>query len=188
MKPISIIIILLMIISCSDTNKKLTHSKAKSILTECLKKISSEGNAEISIGDKSFNTSNYTDSIKLDFLKTLEKQGLLKVRYVNGEIDQTYNIELTEKANPYVLIKEKEDPLSVLTGIKNTKAVVKTFEYYIISEVKEIHEIPANNTATVTAILEKINPTPFFSLTNESIFNEVKFTFLFTSNGWGYCN
>jgi hypothetical protein len=176
-----------MLISCSNASKKLTHSKAESILTKCLEKGSAAGKTYFDTGNQMFNPKKEADIKELEFLKTLENEGLLKLEYISGKLHHIYNIELTEKAEAFVLEKDKKGIESVIMATKSTKALVKTFDHYVVSEIKQIHEIPENNTATVTAVLEKIELTPFFSINNESKFKEVKLTFLFTSNGWGYC-
>lgn len=190
MKPITFITLFFLFISSTFASEKLTTSKAKSILSECIKGKSS-GKAYIETGERSFNTEFEKDIKKLALLKSLKDQGFIKLGSINsgkgGKIEK-YNIELTEKANPYVIKKGEKEVSSFLVGTgKETKALVKTYEKLIVVEIKEVQENPSTNSAIVTASLKKTNPTPFFSVKNESELTEIELKFHYTSNGWKYC-
>jgi len=54
---------------------------------------------------------------------------------IAGKLHHIYNIELTEKAEAFVLEKDKKGIESIIMATKSTKALVKTFDHYVVSEI-----------------------------------------------------
>jgi len=173
---VTVIILILLFYSCLSSDE-LTHSKAGSIIKECVKKEPLYGNYKLELGKKVALTKK--EKVKAQILAD---KGIIKF------VEDTYlnSIELTDKSERLLL--EKEEKRYKATNRKYIKAVFKTCEYKF-EEIIEIKETPAFNEATVRVKFRKINETEISELEkNKNDFLEKEVTLRKTSNGWKLCD
>lgn len=148
MKSLYTIVLMLFIVSCGSDN--LTNSKAKKIISKCLKKEPLQQTAVIK-AERGF--SRYEDDqYLLEQYKKLEQEGMMTVKSVKPKFVTSngwYIISLSNKAKKYL-----NKPSSDLAHIVNTYV-------YVIDEILEVHEFPSFNTAKVKAKMKAIDITPF---------------------------
>jgi len=178
-----LIIILLSVISFSCSNPDvLSKSNAEDIINDCMEKEEFFNTIPISIGNDVVLTQR-----EFKFTNALAEKGIVNYTKVKGKYNITQDkVELTEKGKKLVLKQEKER--YVFDGREYTIATFKTCEYRV-SEIIEIQEIPAYNTAKVKVKLKKINKTEIAFLdTNETEFLTTEITLKKTTDGWKLCD
>lgn len=169
---------MLSIISCSD---KLTESKVKKLVDECLEKKPSYGTSIIETGKLKY------IGERLETFNALQEKGLLNIEkreIGNVYYKQTeYLISLTDKAKPFII--ESKDYYS-----GNTQHIVRLYTFKL-SEIGAIQEIPAMNAADVGVTYKKEDKTPFYDILekDKTDFKTKKIMIKKTENkGWVYCD
>lgn len=184
MKNITLLIVFsITVLSCGSDN--LSSSKAKKIINECLELKPEQKFNTLMIGEVLISVASKDSKKKIESYKKLANDGYLKVTLTNKKNKiwkeaQFYNVELTEKAKPYIYKPSK----------MTEKTVYMKSHQYIVDEILEIHETPATNTARVKVKYKLVDTTPFTNLIRtspkESITKTLKFTK--TNDGWKYCD
>lgn len=162
-----------LLFSCSD---KLTESKVKELVEECLKKEPLQKTKTIYIGDVGNFLSNELSVFAEKGLLTIEvKENKSPLGIVFGK---RHIVSLTEKAKPFV--------------IENTDSTAELILFtYELDKVGSIQEIPMLNGAEVQITYKKANKTPFYDalVGNETDFIKKKIMIRKTENkGWVYCD
>ncbi|MCD9611884.1 hypothetical protein [Tenacibaculum maritimum] len=139
----------------------------------------------ISLGDKTpLNTRLNPQNTEENYNK-LKEQGLINFEKLNSSFMgyPEYNISLTEKGKSYVSNVSKKG--------RSTTTKMKCFSLELY-EIKEIHEIPEQNIATIKVTFKKVNKTPFIILMNEKSNNndviEKTIGLKETTDGWKLCD
>lgn len=166
-------------LSCSD---KLSESKVKKLVNECLEKKPVEGQGYVRTGKVSFLLSR-----NINEYKELEKKGLLKMESIEekeGFFTNKYElVALTDKSKPYVIDTKDVD--------ENGKGNYVKLYTNKIDKVGSIQEMPSMNMAEVSVTFKKDDKTPFYDAleTDKTDFYTKKIMFKKTeNNGWVYCD
>lgn len=175
------IISIIVLNSCSDN---LSNSKAKDIISDCIKK-NHFGSIKIFEGDnlvKSYSP----ETIKyFSNLKKLDRDGLIKfdsLRYING-LGIYYNLHMTSKAKEFILTSAPSKKFPEINEI-----FVKAFNYKLLNIIN-INELDSSSSAEVTTEYSKISESPFSILDeNDSKLNSEVFTLIKTDKGWKGCD
>lgn len=171
--PFTLITLLILLASCSS---KLNESTIKNILSESLSKEDLQATEEIRIGAIS-----YLKEDDLTTYKKLEAEGMLSIE--ENTAKRSHTISLSDKASEYVLETKKK---SVgLWGNTATYAKIRVCNLSV-GNIEDIHEVPAENTATARVTLNKVDKTPFYLLVEDKTdFKKVKLSFFKTTdNEW----
>ncbi len=179
MKSLYIIILTLFFVSCGSD--ELTNSKAKKIISKCLKEKPLQQTAIIK-RERPF-TRYEDEQYLLKQFEKLKEQGFVTMSLFNpnfsfGTSNDWYKIELVDKAKKYL-----NKPSS------NKLHVVNTY-VYLIDEILEVHEIPSFNTAQVKAKMKTVDVTPFSIIGFPPPDYEKTMTFdlVKSADGWKYCD
>jgi len=181
-KSISYIFLFLLVFSRGSS--KLSNSKAKSIISDCLETKPEQRTAYFRIGKATFSKQDHNQILLQKYLK-LAEDGYLEMKLIKeitkgwNKGTKEYSIKLNEKALKYMEnVPENEG---------NTSA--KTYKYKV-DKVLEVQEIPAMNIATVKVNFKATDITPFAILSSKdpSEFWIKDLTISKTSNGWKYCD
>lgn len=179
----TLIIILLSSITFSCLNPDvLSKSNAEDIINACMEKEDFFATIPINLGDEVVLTKR-----GLKFTNALAEKGLVNFTKVKGKYDITRNkVELTEKGKTLVL-NQKEKRYEYGGG-KYTEARFKS-SGYVVSEIIEIQEIPAYNSAKLKVKFKKIDKTDISFLDpNETEFWTTNIVMKKTTDGWKMCD
>jgi hypothetical protein len=127
--------------------------------------------------------------------KKLEEQGFLTLDSVSKSrgADMYFNIRLTEKAGQYIdkIVDLENEVLTEINRLLGEKDVAKQqvtvrVASFSVSDIENIHEIPAENRATAKVTVEKTNRTPFWILSKDTVTRKkVDISFIKTTdNNW----
>jgi len=180
MKYICTVLLGLLLYSCGSD--KLSNSKAKDIISDCLEKTPQQRQANLTLGKATFSTQDYDLKLLQNYIK-LKEDGLIEMKMIR-EITKGYR-----KGSKEYDIKLTDDALDHIIESNDRSAKVKTFTY-VVDEVLEVREFPANNTAKAKVKFETKNVTPFAVLSpkDPTEFWIKDFKLTKTSNGWKYCD
>lgn len=175
-KLIAVTAFSLLALSCSD---KLTESKVKSLVNNCLSKKSSDETVDLTAGQLHLLTKD-----EISTYQKLQSKGLLTIEIKPAEqYSSGYHlITLTDKAKPFVLNSHFRGDANVHTVRLYTKKVDK---------IGSIQEMPAMNIASVKITYKKDDKTPFYDeLENDKTDFVIKNITLkkTENNGWVYCD
>ena len=184
MKPRTLIlkslICFMIITSCSSD--KLSHSKAEDIISDCLDINPEQRKAFLQLGKITF-TDNAYDTALFEKYKTLEDDGMLNLEFIK-EINRygkrkEYNVTLTKKAGIYIENLPEQ----------GSSGTFKSFKY-VVDDILEIQEIPAENRAKVKVQFKAVDITPFAILSKKdpAEFWIKNIRMVKTSNGWKHCD
>jgi hypothetical protein len=182
---LSILTVLLFIAFTSCNSDKLTKQK----ITELYKECSEKGNTQyaekrITLGSKTTLNTHLKPKNSEENYMEFKEQGLINFQKLETSFMgyPQYKISLTEKGENYISKTKKDGTW--------TKTWVKCFSLEL-DEIIEIHEIPAQNIATIKITLKKVNKTPFIILmnkeNNDSLI-EKTIGLKKTNEGWKLCN
>ncbi|AFR36795.1 hypothetical protein [Riemerella anatipestifer] len=177
-KTLFLSVLSLLTISCSD---KLSESKVKSLVNECLEKDPIYGKGVIRSGKVS-----YMSEEDINQYQELQKKGLLTIESKEEKSGWFTNkfqlVALTDKSKSYVI--ESKD-ISENTKINYVKLYTNKLD-----KVGSIQEIPSMNIAEVSVTYKKEDKTPFYDVLekDKTDFNMKKIALKKTENsGWIYC-
>jgi hypothetical protein len=174
-KQLSVFILtILSLFSCSDN---LTESKVEELVNDCLSKNPIYGQSILESGRV-----NYLSNENIKNYQELEKKGYLKIEEKTHRSGwKSHQIELTDKAKPYIL-----ETNNYGETISNK---IKLFTHKL-DKVGSIQEIPSMNIAEVSVTYKKDEKTPFYDLMeiDKTDFIIKKIGIKKTENkGWIYC-
>ncbi|CAA0224503.1 hypothetical protein [Tenacibaculum maritimum] len=183
---LSVLTIFLFVLVTSCSSDKLTKEKVRDLYKECYEKGETQyAEKKIVLGKKtvlnkklnSQNSEENYNKLKAQDLISFEKLATSFMGYPE------YNISLTEKGKSYISQTTKKGAW--------TTTMMKCFSLEL-DEIKEIHEIPEQNVATIKATFKKVNKTPFIILMSEKSNNneviEKTIGLKKTNEGWKLCD
>lgn len=179
---LSVLTILLSVLLTSCSSDKLTKQKVKDLYKECHEKGETQyAEKRISLGDKVLLSDRVAFYNTEENYNKLKEQGLINFEKLNSSfMGYPYcRISLTDKGKEYISRVEKE------------KTMMRCFSLEL-DEVKEIHEIPAQNIATIKVTFKKVDKTPFMIFMSEKSRNndiiEKTIGLKKTNDGWKLCD
>lgn len=178
----SVLTILLSVLLTSCSSDKLTKQKVKDLYKECHEKGKTQyAEKKISLGDEALLNSRLAFYNTEENYNKLKEQGLINFEKLNSSFMgyPYYRISLTEKGKTYI------------SRVVKKKTMMRCFSLEL-DEVKEIHEIPAQNIATIKVTFKKVDKTPFMIFMSEKSRNtdiiEKTIGLKKTNDGWKLCD
>ena len=181
-KIILITILVFIIVACGSDN--LSNSKAKGIISDCLKTKPEQRTANFRIGKSTFSKQDHDQALLQKYIK-LAEDGYLEMKLIK-EITKGWN-----KGTKEYSIKLNEKALKYMEDVPENggNASAKTYNYKV-DKVLEVQEKPALNMAIVKVQYKAEDITPFAILSRKdpSEFWIKDLNMVKTSNGWKYCD
>lgn len=193
MKTLYVLLILFNLVFIGCTSDNLSNSKAKKIISKCLKKEPEQRKALLQLGRVTFRKS----KDKITKYKSLKKDGLIdmfliknkKLKEGNDPLAKWHNEEIAKREEYEIKLTEKGLKYIYEINKNGNSATVKIFSYDV-DKILEVQEIPATNTAKVKIQYEATDITPFAILSSKDpseywVRNQ---TLKKTTDGWKYCD
>ena len=182
---LSLVAVLISVIIMSCSSDKLDKEKITELYKECYEKGNTQyAEKKIALGNETvLNKKRNPQNTKANYNK-LREQGLINFKKLNSSFmgHPQYSISLTEKGKEYISKTIKKGSW--------TTTMMKCFSLEL-DEIKEIHEIPEQNIATIKITLKKVNKTPFIVLMNKENNDDLiekTIGLKKTNEGWKLCD